>query len=66
MTQTERAYLECFGPDTYGMEIPRAIAKPMEAVGWIEWMPPKFGDTPCWAITAAGMLALDDDRKVRP
>lgn len=52
-TTRELAYLKMFRPETYGLEIPYELAKPMEARGWVEWMPPKFGTT-LYAITAAG------------
>ena len=47
------AYLELFGPDTYGLFIPHDLALYMEQRGWIEWQPPKFGTT-LYQITAAG------------
>jgi hypothetical protein len=56
MTERGLVYLKMFSPSTYGLEIPRSIAKPMEADGLIEWVPPKFGTT-LYAITAKGTRA---------
>ena len=57
MTEEERAYLSLFGPDTYGLEIPYALAKRMEAKGWVSWLPPVF-DTRQYEITQRGRQAL--------
>lgn len=57
MTDDERAHLEMFDDNTYGMSIPRELAKAMEAKGWVSWVPPKFGTT-LWNITDAGRAAL--------
>lgn len=57
MTKDQRAYLEIFTPETYGIYIPRPLARQMERKGWIEWVPPKFG-TQLYSITAAGRNAL--------
>lgn len=64
MTADQRAYLELFSPDTYGLEIPRTLAKEMEALGWIEWVPPQFG-TRMYRITPKGEAAYQLDRDER-
>lgn len=53
-TRDMNAYLKLFEPNTYGVEIPRQLAKKMEAKGWVEWVPPVFGNTPIYAITDLG------------
>ncbi len=57
MTQDERAYLTLFESNTYGLEIPFAIAKSLEAKGWVECLPPVLA-TRQYGITEAGKIAL--------
>lgn len=57
MTELERSYLEMFGPNTYGLEIPYEVATNLEFKGLVEWVPPKFGSV-LYAITDAGREAL--------
>jgi hypothetical protein len=45
LTPDERAYLELYTPRTHGVELPRDLAKSMEAKGWVEWVPPMFGSS---------------------
>jgi hypothetical protein len=61
MTSDERAYLELYTPRTHGVELPRDLAKSMEAKGWVEWVPPMFGSSRLYSITEAGKKALESD-----
>jgi hypothetical protein len=45
LTADERAYLMLYTPRTHGVELPRDLAKSMEAKGWVEWVPPMFGSS---------------------
>lgn len=58
MSNAEKEYLKLFTPTTHGVEIPPRIAAPMEAKGWIRWLPPVFG-TKMWGITDVGRAALN-------
>lgn len=46
-------YLRMFKPETYGIDLPRHVARVLKSHGLVEWMPPKLG-APMWAITARG------------
>ena len=59
------SYLRLFGPDTYGLEIPRELAQYMEKRGWVTWKPPKFATT-LYAITDAGRSALAEHEGAKP
>jgi hypothetical protein len=63
LTTDERAYLKLYTPRTHGVELPRDLAKSMEAKGWVEWVPPMFGSSRLYSITEAGKKALEDDTK---
>jgi hypothetical protein len=62
LTADERAYLTLYTPKTHGVELPRDLAKSMEAKGWVEWVPPMFGSSRLYSITEAGRQALERDR----
>ena len=57
MTEDQRANLEMYRPDTYGIALGK-IGREMEDLGWVRWVPPIFGETPTYAITDAGRDAL--------
>jgi len=66
LTADERAYLMLYTPRTHGVELPRDLAKSMEAKGWVEWVPQMFGSSRLYSITAAGKQALERDRALAP
>jgi hypothetical protein len=61
VTADERAYLKLYTPRTHGVELPRDLAKSMEAKGWVEWVPTMFGSSRLYSITEAGKQAVAND-----
>lgn len=53
LSNDELTYLKLYGPSTYGLEIPKSIAKSLEDKGLVRWLPPMFG-TIMYEITEAG------------
>jgi len=61
LTHNERLFLESLArPQIYGMNLPRLIAKSLEAKGFVEWLPPSQWSGTIYGITDAGRAALKD------
>lgn len=58
LSADEIAHLRLYEPATYGIALPRALAKSLEAKGFVEWLPPTGWSGTIWGITGAGRSAL--------
>ena len=60
MTHEQRANLEMYSDGTYGIALGE-IGRELERLGFVEWVPPVFGNTPTYAITQAGKEAIKEN-----
>jgi hypothetical protein len=58
LTKDELAFLRMFTPSTYGINLPRDVAKSLEKKGLVEWVPYTSWSGTIYGITDAGRDAI--------